>query len=129
LHSHRLSTITAADQILCLHAGKVVEAGTHEELLQMKGRYASMWRKQIRAEQAAEEARMLKDRAEQLRKESAQGTASADTSDNEADGHSHGHGHGQREAGRAGQSRLNHASRGDDGSEGSSAAHEAGHHH
>ena len=53
--SHRLSTITAADQILCLHAGRVVEAGTHEELLAMKGRYASMWKKQIRAEPAAEE--------------------------------------------------------------------------
>ena len=84
--SHRLSTITAADQILCLHAGRVVESGTHEELLQMKGRYASMWRKQIRAERAAEEARVLKDRAEKLRQESAHGAGSADTSDNEVDG-------------------------------------------
>ena len=89
----------------------------------MKGRYASMWRKQIRAEQAAEEARVLKDRAEQLRQESTHGATSADTSDNEADGHAH------RDVGHAGRSRLNHASRGDGGSEASSAVHDAGHHH
>ncbi|KAL8831896.1 MAG: hypothetical protein Q9191_000609 [Dirinaria sp. TL-2023a] len=68
--AHRLSTITTADQILVLHAGKVAERGTHEELLSMKGRYANMWRKQIRAQKAAEEAKVLRDRAEQLRKES-----------------------------------------------------------
>ena len=68
--AHRLSTITTADQILVLHAGKVAEKGTHEELLSMKGRYANMWRKQIRAQKAAEEAKVLSDRAEQLRKES-----------------------------------------------------------
>ncbi|KAI9672327.1 MAG: hypothetical protein M1817_003349 [Caeruleum heppii] len=84
--AHRLSTITAADQILCLHAGQVVEAGTHDELLKLKGRYANMWKKQIRAERAAEEARVLKDRAEKLRRESADGTAgSGDTSDNEGE--------------------------------------------
>ncbi|KAL8651054.1 MAG: hypothetical protein Q9226_004875 [Calogaya cf. arnoldii] len=67
--AHRLSTITTADQILVLHSGQVVEHGTHEELLALKGRYASMWRKQIRAQRAAEEAKLLSDRAEQLRKE------------------------------------------------------------
>ncbi|KAL9601810.1 MAG: hypothetical protein Q9219_002300 [cf. Caloplaca sp. 3 TL-2023] len=67
--AHRLSTITTADQILVLHAGKVVESGSHENLLALKGRYASMWRKQIRAQQAAEEAKYHSDRAEQLRKE------------------------------------------------------------
>lgn len=49
--AHRLSTITQANQILCLHEGRVVESGTHEELLAKGGRYAMMWRKQIRAEQ------------------------------------------------------------------------------
>lgn len=49
--AHRLSTITQANQILCLHEGKVIESGTHEELLAKSGRYAMMWRKQIRAEQ------------------------------------------------------------------------------
>ncbi|KAI9882459.1 MAG: SEA (Seh1-associated) complex subunit [Watsoniomyces obsoletus] len=68
--AHRLSTITNADQILCLHAGRVIESGTHHELLKLKGRYASMWKKQIRAERAAEEARVLKDKAEKLRRES-----------------------------------------------------------
>ncbi|KAI9801886.1 MAG: hypothetical protein M1833_002200 [Piccolia ochrophora] len=88
--AHRLSTITNADQILCLHAGRVVEAGTHDELLNMKGRYASMWKKQIRAERAAEEARVMKDRADQLRRESTTGDGSGDTSDNDADGHKSG---------------------------------------
>ncbi|KAI4251529.1 MAG: hypothetical protein LQ352_004799 [Teloschistes flavicans] len=67
--AHRLSTITTADQILVLHAGQVVECGNHEELLSQKGRYASMWRKQIRAQKAAEEAKLFPDRAERLRQE------------------------------------------------------------
>lgn len=85
--AHRLSTITTADQILVLHAGKVAERGTHEELLALKGRYASMWRKQIRAQKAAEEAKVLSDRAEQLRKES-QGDESASQSEDERNGKS-----------------------------------------
>ncbi|KAF4556035.1 ABC transporter-like protein 14 [Elsinoe fawcettii] len=68
--AHRLSTITMADQILVLHEGRVAERGTHDELIDMKGRYASMWKKQVRAQRAAEEARVLKDRAERLRRES-----------------------------------------------------------
>ncbi|KAI9828529.1 MAG: hypothetical protein M1819_006585 [Sarea resinae] len=67
--AHRLSTITTADQILVLHAGQVAESGTHDELLAKKGRYASMWKKQIRAQKAAEEARVLKDKADRLKSE------------------------------------------------------------
>ncbi|KAL9081245.1 MAG: hypothetical protein Q9157_000220 [Trypethelium eluteriae] len=71
--AHRLSTITMADQILVLHEGKVAEQGNHEQLLARKGRYATMWKKQVRAQRAAEEARVLKDKAERLRKESRDG--------------------------------------------------------
>lgn len=83
--AHRLSTITTADQILVLHAGKVAESGTHSELLKVKGRYASMWRKQIRAQRVAEEAQDLADRAEKLRKE-ARGDESASQSEDERSG-------------------------------------------
>lgn len=83
--AHRLSTITTADQILVLHAGKVAESGTHAELLKLKGRYASMWRKQIRAQRVAEEAQGLADRAEKLRKE-ARGDESASPSEDERSG-------------------------------------------
>ncbi|KAF2755246.1 hypothetical protein EJ05DRAFT_442771 [Pseudovirgaria hyperparasitica] len=71
--AHRLSTITTADQILVLHEGRVAERGTHEELLEKKGRYANMWKKQVRAQRAAEEAKALKDKAERLRRESKSG--------------------------------------------------------
>lgn len=41
--AHRLQTAKAADRIIVLHSGEVVEAGTHDELLAMHGTYASMW--------------------------------------------------------------------------------------
>lgn len=42
--SHRFSTVTGADQILVLHAGRIVEAGTHAELLASGDRYAGLYR-------------------------------------------------------------------------------------
>lgn len=41
--AHRLSTIQDADQILVMKAGRLVEQGTHQELLGMNGEYAHMW--------------------------------------------------------------------------------------
>ena len=88
-----MSTITGADQILVLHAGKVAESGTHQELLAMKGRYANMWKKQIRAERAAEAASQMVAKANALREAAMDRPGSSgnedgpseDVSENEAD--------------------------------------------
>jgi ATP-binding cassette subfamily B protein len=44
--AHRLSTIVHADQILVMDHGKIIERGTHQQLLQANGRYTSMWQMQ-----------------------------------------------------------------------------------
>ena len=41
--AHRLSTIKNADNIVVLQAGRIAEQGTHSELLQREGEYASLY--------------------------------------------------------------------------------------
>ncbi|MEQ8708155.1 MAG: ABC transporter ATP-binding protein/permease [Rhodospirillales bacterium] len=50
--AHRLSTIIDSDEILVLEAGRIVERGSHSELLQTDGVYAKMWRRQQEAAEA-----------------------------------------------------------------------------
>ncbi|WP_342758933.1 ABC transporter ATP-binding protein [Kineothrix sedimenti] len=47
--AHRLSTIQYADQILVVENKQIVERGTHEELVNRNGRYASLWEKRKKA--------------------------------------------------------------------------------
>ena len=48
--AHRLSTIREADLILVMDSGKIVEQGTHEELLQRKGAYYDLYNSQFAIE-------------------------------------------------------------------------------
>jgi ATP-binding cassette subfamily B protein len=52
--AHRLSTIAAADQILVLNGGRIVERGTHPELLRARGLYAELFATQFAASNSAD---------------------------------------------------------------------------
>ena len=45
--AHRLSTIVNADVILVMKDGRIVESGTHEQLLELNGVYSSLYRAQF----------------------------------------------------------------------------------
>src|SRR6266568_2218535 len=52
--SHRVSTVRNADRIAVLHGGRIVELGTHDELLAINGYYTDLYSKQLLEEELAE---------------------------------------------------------------------------
>jgi ATP-binding cassette subfamily B multidrug efflux pump len=52
--SHRVSTVRNADMIAVLHGGRIVEMGTHDELLALNGYYTDLYNKQLLEEELAE---------------------------------------------------------------------------
>jgi ATP-binding cassette subfamily B multidrug efflux pump len=51
--SHRISTVRAADMILVLDEGRIVERGTHDQLIRRGGLYAELHTKQLLEEELA----------------------------------------------------------------------------
>jgi ATP-binding cassette subfamily B protein len=52
--SHRVSTVRNADRIAVLHGGRIVELGTHDELIERNGYYSDLYNKQLLEEELAE---------------------------------------------------------------------------
>lgn len=59
--AHRLSTVVGADEIIVLKGGEIAERGSHAELLDKDGLYASMWNRQREATQAEEKLRQVRE--------------------------------------------------------------------
>jgi ATP-binding cassette, subfamily B, heavy metal transporter len=59
--AHRLSTVINADEIIVLRHGEIAERGTHANLLEQNGLYASMWNRQREATQAEEHLRQVRE--------------------------------------------------------------------
>jgi len=62
--AHRLTTVVHADNILVLDQGEIVEQGTHLELLNKGGLYASLWTRQREADEARERLALVLDEPE-----------------------------------------------------------------
>src|SRR5207253_3510608 len=52
--SHRVSTVRNADRIAVLHGGRIVELGTHDELIALNGYYTDLYNKQLLEEELAQ---------------------------------------------------------------------------
>lgn len=63
--AHRLSTIKNADRIICLDHGKIIEMGSHSELIRKQGYYYSLYTKQFRKERTATYEQELAEHAEE----------------------------------------------------------------